>query len=134
MGYKCTIEGYVFLYNRADLTIDHVVAKNQPIQMSPTQISLSAFLGETIDKGKFVYYELTGKLSHPDPEGSMFILSEGSGEDQINVIIFAVNTETRTNLINLVNQDVIVCGIGVVQGEINYLSILSIPIPVVAPV
>lgn len=148
-GYKMTNNHLVFLYNNPAVTVDHIVATNQSMPLTPVTKTLAEF--NALDKGttetSFTYYELTGTLAKAEPDNpssNVFLLPytvvnpETSEIENYYVLVFASSPESRATLLSFVDQAVIVRGVGAVHRAINpaedfiYLAVLTIAGSIVA--
>ncbi len=130
IGFKMTMEGNVFMFNDPSQTINAILYHDQPLPLTPTEITLSAF--NALDSGyvqsNFVFYELVGSLYYTDPENpseSMFYLSE----DEVYVYIFPVDPAARSALDTYVEDVVTIVGIAAVAsspgGEMIFLYYIA---------
>jgi hypothetical protein len=125
-GVKMSSEGLTFLANDPSLTVMEVIASNQAMPLTPTVISIEAFVGlDALDPlYQLKYYALTGTL-HYHLESNMYYLASGI----YTLPLYIPNPASISTLAPFIDQEVTIQGLSLRPGSETFLILVFLDFP-----
>jgi len=125
-GVKMSNAGMSFLANDASLTVRAILSSGNPMPLTPTPISITAFAALDINEptNTLRYFSITGTL-HEDVQGHRYYLSDGT----TNIPIYVPYEDAYASLAGYVDTSVIICGLSTPVTEQGFMMLVYFNLP-----